>query len=501
MKRVAKTVGTLGLVGCAVMNSPIAAADDTGFYVGANIGQSKAKIDDARIISQLQGSGLATTSIDDNDTDTAFKIFGGYKLNKNIALEAGYFNLGQFGYTANTFPAGTLSGKINLDGVNLDIVGSLPITGKFSGFGRLGLTYAEARDSFTSSGAVAAPLDTNPTKRFANYKAGLGLQYDFNEALGLRGEWERYRANDAVGSDGDIHMYSIGLVYRFVEKKPAPAPVQKAAAPPPHIDYSQPVMVIVPVKVKTQQYCSILDLTFEINRDVIQRDDKEKLRVVGTFMAKYPDTTAVIEGHSDDVGDSDANMKLSQQRADSVVDYLVSDFKIDPSRLAAVGYGESRPIADNSTKEGKQANRRIAAVIACARDVAGLKVAAARLTMAMELEFDPYKATVEPKHHNDLREVADFMKANPTVTATVEGHAGKFVGLGTKEKTISADVAMEVSQKRAQNVVNYLVDILGVTRSRLATAQFGQTRRVAYGTTLEGQQENRRINIIFTYAK
>ena len=358
----------------------------------------------------------------------------------------------------------------------------MPVNDQFSAFGRLGLQYAQAKDNFSSTGAVPVPSNSNPSKKSTQYKAGVGLQYDFTESFGMRAEAERYRIDDAVGSKGDINMYSLGLVYRFNEKKPAP--VQKAATPPPppprHIDYSRPVIVIVPVKVKTQQYCSILDLTFEINRDVIQRDDKEKLKVVGTFMTKYPDTTALIEGHSDDVGDSESNLKLSQQRADSVVDYLVTNFKIDPSRLTAVGYGESRPIADNSTEEGKQANRRINAVIACARDVAGLKVAAARLTMALELEFDPLKSTIEPQHHNDLREVADFMKANPTVTATVEGHAGKFVGLGAKEKTVSPDAAMEISQKRAQNVVNYLVDNLDVARSRLATAQFGQTRRVAY---------------------
>ena len=58
---------------------------------------------------------------------------------------------------------------------------------------------------------------------------------------------------------------------------------------------------------------------------------------------------------------------------------------------------------------------------------------------------------------------------------------------------------MNISQRRAQNVVNYLVDKLDVPRARLSTAQFGQTRRVDYGTTLEGRQENRRINIIFNY--
>ena len=93
------------------------------------------------------------------------------------------------------------------------------------------------------------------------------------------------------------------------------------------------------------------------------------------------------------------------------------------------------------------------------------------------------------------------MKANPTVTATVEGHADKVAGLGPKQSHATPKVSMEVSQQRAQAVVNYLVDNLGIARSRLSTAAFGQTRRTAYSTTLAGQKENRRVIIIFNYAK
>lgn len=66
---------------------------------------------------------------------------------------------------------------------------------------------------------------------------------------------------------------------------------------------------------------------------------------------------------------------------------------------------------------------------------------------------------------------------------------------------VGPELAMEVSQRRSQNVVNYLVDNLGIARSRLSVAQFGQTRRITYGTTLDEQQENRRVNIIFNYIK
>ena len=494
MKKIAKTIGALGIAGCAVINSPFAVADDSFWYGGINIGQSRAKIDDARITSQIVGAG--PVSITDNNSDTAYKLFGGYQFNKNFALEGGYFNLGKFGYTATVPAPGTLSGNIKLQGLNLDAVGILPITEKFSAFGRLGVQYAQAKDSFAGTGAVTV-TNPNPSKNATNYKAGVGVQYDFTQSFGMRAEAERYRIDDAVGNKGDINMYSVGLIYRFGEKTPAPAP--QAATPPPRKVAAAPVLVIVPVVVKTQRYCTILDLQFEIKQQDVDREDKEKLAVLGTFMTKYPDTTAVIEGHTDNVGESDYNMKLSQQRADSVVSHLVNDLHIDPSRLTAKGYGDTRPIADNSTLEGKQANRRIDAVIACVTDIAGLKVQPARITMAMELGYEANKSNIGPEYLDGLRQVADFMKANPSVTATVEGHADKYLGTGSDREKLNAGVQMQLAQDRAQNVVNYLVNNQGISRSRLSTESYGETGRVAYDITLQGQQENRRVNIIINY--
>lgn len=495
MKRATSTIVILSLLGFTFVGGSSAVADDSYWYGGINLGQSRAKIDDARITSQLLSTGLTTTSIADDNSNIAYKLFGGYKVNKNFSLEAGYFDLGQFGFLATTTPAGTLSGDIKLKGLNFDVVGILPINEKFSAFARLGLNYAQAKDSFTNTGLVGVPANPSPSKSAANYKAGLGVQYNFTESFGLRAEAERYRIDDAVGNKGDINMYSLGLIYRFGKK--APVPVQKAAALP--IVAAAPVLVIVPVVVKTQQYCSILDIQFEIKRDEIQREEKEKLSVVGTFMNKYPETTALIEGHTDDVGTSEFNMKLSQSRAESVVNYLIDTLHIAPSRLTAVGYGDTRPIADNSTSEGKQANRRINAVIACATDIADLKVTPARLTMAMFIEFDPLKADIDPKYFDELGKVAYFMQGNPSVTATIEGHANMFTGMGDEKVRVPKEQALEISQLRAQNVVNYLVDKLDVPRARLSTAEFGQSRRVAYGTSLESQQENRRVNIIFNY--
>jgi OOP family OmpA-OmpF porin len=186
MKRISKTAGLMGLLGIAVMSGASAATDDAFWYIGGNVGQSRAKIDDARISAQLLATGRTPISIVNDERNTAFKLLGGYQFNKNFAVEAGYFNLGQFGYTATTVPAGTLTGKIKLQGLNLDLVGLWPMTEKFSVLGRVGMNYAQAKDNFTSTGAVATPTTPNPSKNALNYKAGLGLQYDFTHALGMR---------------------------------------------------------------------------------------------------------------------------------------------------------------------------------------------------------------------------------------------------------------------------------------------------------------------------
>jgi OOP family OmpA-OmpF porin len=477
----------------AVIASAWVVADDTGWYGGINVGQSRAKIDDARITSGLLGSGFTVTSITDDDRDTGYKLFGGYRFNRNFALEGGYFDLGTlFSFRATTAPAGTLSGEIKVKGVNLDLVGILPITERFSAFGRAGANYAEARDSFTGTGAVNV-VNPSPKERDTNYKFGVGLQYNFTESFGMRAEAERYRINDAVGNRGDVDLVSVGLVYRFGGKTPAPAPL--AATPPPPaavVVAAAPVLVIVPVVARTQQYCSILDVQFEINQKTVQREAEEKLDKVLTFMRKYPDTTAVIEGHTDEVGTSADNMRLSQSRAESMVSYLASH-GIARSRLQAVGYGETRPLADNQTEVGRRLNRRINAIIACATDIEGIAPIPARITMAMEMEFDTNEAGVKPQYRGELRKVANFMNANPGVTATVEGHTSNLrAGMGF-------DQAMRLSQRRAQNVVDYLASNFDIARSRLSAEGFGATRRFAYNTSAEGQQENRRVNIILDF--
>jgi OOP family OmpA-OmpF porin len=223
MTQAARRSGSHGVIAGVLLtaacftSTPALPEADNGWHIGANIGQSAAKLDHSRISSSLAGSGFTVTRIHDDDRDLGYKLFGGYQFNRNFALEGGYFDLGNFKFTADTLPPGTFTGKIGVRGINVDAVGLWPLSERISGFGRVGLTYAETKDAFSGTGLVTV-ASTNPEKHDLQYKFGAGLQYDVSPVLALHLEAERYRVNDAVGNRGDIDLYSLGIIYRFGAK-------------------------------------------------------------------------------------------------------------------------------------------------------------------------------------------------------------------------------------------------------------------------------------------
>jgi outer membrane protein OmpA-like peptidoglycan-associated protein len=103
---------------------------------------------------------------------------------------------------------------------------------------------------------------------------------------------------------------------------------------------------------------TIRGIRFELNKAVIRSISEPTLEEGLRIMQQFPDLRIRVEGHSDNSGEEGYNLGLSNARAQAVVDWLVSH-GIESSRLEAVGYGETRPIADNSTPAGQEANRRV----------------------------------------------------------------------------------------------------------------------------------------------
>jgi len=214
-----------------------------------------------------------------------------------------------------------------------------------AGFGGTTINYPSGY-----SGSYYKYIDSrDDTTGLFNY--GAGLKYFITDYLALRGDLRHVITFDRGNNNLE---YTVGLSYTFGVRKPAPKPVEQCCPPPP------------PPPPAEEQVCITLKIEFDFDKADIKPMYHDQIKQVADFMTTYPESKAVIEGHTDNVGTSDYNQKLSQLRAESVRQYLINKFNINPERLKSVGYGETKPIADNKTVEGRAKNRRIDAVIDCA---------------------------------------------------------------------------------------------------------------------------------------
>ena len=165
-------------------------------------------------------------------------------------------------------------------------------------------------------------------------------------------------------------------------KVPATAPVRAGGLPSITVDdkikdcdcrkfpscCAQRVVAPAPVPVKEKVTISLM-VQFDSDKAVVKEKYHDDIKRVADFMKEFPDTTAEIGGHTDSTASSAHNQKLSEERANSVRQYIIDKFGIDGSRLTAKGYGEDRPIDSNNTEDGKQKNRRVEAVMEAIRIV------------------------------------------------------------------------------------------------------------------------------------
>ena len=166
------------------------------WYAGASFGQSKMK--DAS--SQLVG-----TSFD--DTDNAWKVYGGYQFHRNVGVEFGYINLGTFKGSG-----GGLSDNWKANGINVSAVGTWPLANEFSLLGKLGFTRWSVDDKF-SVGAASGSAKENGI----DLSLGIGAQYAFTKQWAVRAEYEVFKnvGKEATTGKSDIDVLSIGAVYKF----------------------------------------------------------------------------------------------------------------------------------------------------------------------------------------------------------------------------------------------------------------------------------------------
>lgn len=136
--------------------------------------------------------------------------------------------------------------------------------------------------------------------------------------------------------------------------------ISRVVADCPEIIPAEPEPELVKVELDKPINLAVL---FRFDSAEIEPVFNQPIQAVAEFMDKYPDTTTVIEGHTDSIGTDSYNLKLSQARAHAVKSEIVNKYGLNPSRLSTVGYGESRPVDTNSTEEGRYNNRRVVATV------------------------------------------------------------------------------------------------------------------------------------------
>lgn len=356
----------LSLIGLSsVLMSTAHAQDEAYYYGGLSIGQSRGNFDQSDLTSRLLPTGVTSTSVSSDERDTGYKVFMGYQFNPYVALEGGYFNLGQLDLSAVTAPAGTLDGRFKLQGLNLDLVGTMPLGMNWSIIGRIGAQHAQTRGRFSGTGA-ASTIATSRDENDTNYKFGVGLQYEISPSWLIRAEAERYRISDTVGGHGNVDLYSLSLVFPFgrtstppprmaqapayVTPEPAPAPV--TTAPP----------AVVPMVSPPQRVSLSAESLFGFDRSALRPEGKGELDTLSISLSGTQYTEVIVEGHTDRLGSQAYNQTLSEQRAQSVKAYLISDGRLDAAKVSAVGKGESTPVTQAMDCQG---TKRTPALVSC----------------------------------------------------------------------------------------------------------------------------------------
>ena len=321
------------------------------FYMGLGAGATRLDPD----------TGTTGFSVKDKD-DVGAKMMIGYEATDHISVELAGGPMGKARLTPN-------DREVKYNGYTLSIV--YDIFGELGGFSPL-LKVGIGKIDNSANIQYEREEDLLPF-------AGVGLKYEFDNGVALRGEYE-YLAEDA-------QMLSVSLLKYFGGKKPVPPVV---VTPPP----ASPPEVVVSFNVPDSDHDGVNDIrdgcpntpegakvddagcamfegvlrgvNFETNSSRLTEDAKRILDEVAEELKQYPTVRIEVQAHTDSDGPAQYNQWLSERRAQSVIDYLVQK-GISSRRLVPMGYGETKPIADNRTEEGKALNRRVEFVVLSAQ--------------------------------------------------------------------------------------------------------------------------------------
>ncbi|MGB5218888.1 MAG: OmpA family protein [Smithella sp.] len=193
---------------------------------------------------------------------------------------------------------------------------------------------------------------------YNDFMATIGVTFSF-------GGEKKCADNDGDGVCDDLDKCSSTPAGRIVDHQGCPADSEKGGiVEDKDKRHAAPVVAVDDQKAPAKEKVTIaLTVEFDTGKTIVREKYYDDIKRVADYMNGNPDSIAVIEGHTDNVGNEAYNKLLSEKRASNVGQYLIDKFGIDGKRITATGLGEKIPIAGNDTEEGRKKNRRVEAII------------------------------------------------------------------------------------------------------------------------------------------
>ncbi len=225
------------------------------------------------------------------------------------------------------------------------------------------------------------------------------------------------------------------------------------------------------------------NLTFASNEVAIDPYTQDKVLRIGRLLQNNPQSMAIVEGHTDDVGDETANTQLSQMRADTIKQLIIMQFNISPDRIKSMGYGESRPLVSNATESGRSRNRRVELTLTGYYRSDTSHIAMYR---PYNIQYEPYQIDISGKFKERVDDLGAYLNEHPGTRAVIDGFT---------DNSGETHNNLVLSQKRANAIKDYLVEKFAITAERLTAIGHGENSPIASNDTENGRNINRRVTI------
>lgn len=332
------------------------ANDEAGeFYIGAKAGLTQ--------FADECGAG----SLECDAQSEGVGVYGGYQALDWLALELGYDYLGkaEASYPAQMQPGALADYDAKVQGIELGLKADYALSERAGVFAKGGtlLWQVEKGGSEPGLGSV------NEKERGNALMLGAGVEYRLTDNWNTRLEYQYF--NDVGGAKtggSDVHFVGVGLDYRFGGEATSVMAEPVAVRPVDEVVMSEPEPVVetmdesAPPVIETYTHVvssAFGEALFESGSTALNPALRLQLQPLLERLKQYPETVVEISGHTDSKGSEAVNQRLSEQRAQSVANYLISK-GVAPERITrVVGYGESLPVASNETPIGRAQNRRV----------------------------------------------------------------------------------------------------------------------------------------------